>query len=126
MKSTRLLAALLGVALALCLAGLAYWRLVPMAPPPPPLPDPVAIDEPATLEAALPMLQRQADAWLPGATPVGDLGTQRRTVVRHPVGRGRGVHPDRVLAENAAVCSDQPEVPGGATHPGHCLGDRMQ
>jgi len=70
MRSNRLLAALLGLAVALCVAGLAYWRLAPIAPPEPPLPDPVALDRPATLESALPALQRQADAWLPGAVPM--------------------------------------------------------
>lgn len=67
-RRTRLtLRLLLGVAIALVLAGLLYWRLVPDAPPPPPLPDQSAIGAPLTLESAAPIARTQAERWLPDA-----------------------------------------------------------
>lgn len=67
-NARRLLWLLLATAVALLVAGFAYWRLVPDAPPPPPLPaaqpPPAA---PLTLETGLPRARAQADRWLPGA-----------------------------------------------------------
>ncbi|MGI9253809.1 MAG: hypothetical protein ACR2J8_08680, partial [Thermomicrobiales bacterium] len=68
----RMLAGFLALGVALAAAGLLYWRLVPSVPVPPPLP-PVSKAQqrtgPASIESAMPDLQKQADAWLPGATP---------------------------------------------------------
>jgi hypothetical protein len=63
----RVLLALLGVAVALLLAGVIAWRVVPDAPSPPPLPPAGAAAESLTLESAEPAARAQAERWLPGA-----------------------------------------------------------
>ena len=67
MTARRLILGVLGVALALALAGLLAWRLAPDAPPPPPLPAVAPTGEPLTLESAERIARAQADRWLPGA-----------------------------------------------------------
>lgn len=64
----RILAGMLAAAVVLSLAGLLWWRLVPDAPPTPPLPRPGPAEASATtFEEAVAIAQAQADAWLPGA-----------------------------------------------------------
>ena len=63
----RTLLGLLGVAVTLALAGLLAWRLVPDAPPPPPLPAVAPGEEALTLESAAPIARIHAERWLPGA-----------------------------------------------------------
>lgn len=67
-RATRILAGLLAAAVTLSLAGWLWWRLVPDAPPAPPLPEPVPAPASATTyEDAVAIAQAQADRWLPGA-----------------------------------------------------------
>jgi hypothetical protein len=60
---------LLALQLLLAVVALAVWVWTPDAPALPPIPTVTAprIGDGATFESALPLAQRQADAWLPGA-----------------------------------------------------------
>jgi hypothetical protein len=67
-RSAVVVAALALVVAALAVAGLVVWRLLPDAPPTPPLPPPdPSVSRPATLESALATAERQARAWQPDA-----------------------------------------------------------
>lgn len=66
--AVRALAGLLALGVALALAGLLAWRLIPAVPPAPPRPAVPAVP-PSSVEAAMPLVQAQADRWLPGAAP---------------------------------------------------------